>query len=76
MQVQTTHPMKAPMYLYWCDPLDCLASILNHPLFANHLKFIPHHIYTTETREHCVYTEWMTGDDAWKMQACIHYLYT
>ena len=73
MQVQTSHPTKSPVYLYWRDPLDCLASILNHPLFADHLEFVPRRVYTTATREHRVYTEWMTGDDAWEMQVRIHY---
>ncbi|KAG2750291.1 hypothetical protein P692DRAFT_20729847 [Suillus brevipes Sb2] len=69
--IKTTHPMKSPVVLYWCDPLDCISSILNHPRFHDQLDFMPRKIYTTAQRLCRVYSEWMTGDDAWKMQVRI-----
>ena len=65
--------MKSPIYLYWRNPLDCLESILSHPLFANQLEFVPRHIYTTVAKDRHVYTNWITGEDAWKMQVRTRY---
>ncbi|KAG2156564.1 uncharacterized protein EDB93DRAFT_1056450, partial [Suillus bovinus] len=39
--IPTAHPTKSPVILYWCDPLDCLASILNHPFFHDQIDFTP-----------------------------------
>lgn len=75
MKIQTTHPTKSPIYLYWRDPLECLASILSHPVFANQLDFVPRRVYTTATNECRVYSDWITGEDAWEMQVRIHYYF-
>lgn len=63
--------MKSPVYMCWRDPLECLASILGHPLFTNQLKFVSRRIYTTAEKDHRVYTDWIMGEDAWEMQVCI-----
>ncbi|KAG1768434.1 hypothetical protein EV702DRAFT_1050021 [Suillus placidus] len=42
--------------------------ILNHPSFHNQLDFMPWKVYTTAQQLCCVYSEWMMGDDTWKMQ--------
>ncbi|KAG1883998.1 hypothetical protein F4604DRAFT_1677165 [Suillus subluteus] len=52
-------------------PSDCISGLLNHPAFHDQLDFTPHRVYTTAQRLCCVYSEWMTGDDAWNMQAHI-----
>ncbi|KAG2073316.1 hypothetical protein BDR04DRAFT_1011015, partial [Suillus decipiens] len=31
--IKMMHPMKSLVMLYWCDPLDCISSILIHPSF-------------------------------------------
>ncbi|KAG1834477.1 hypothetical protein EV424DRAFT_1468577 [Suillus variegatus] len=67
--IPTAHPTKSPVVLYWCDPLDCISSILNHPTFHRELDFTPCRVYTTAQRLYRVYSEWMTADDAWKMQS-------
>ncbi|KAG2134508.1 hypothetical protein DEU56DRAFT_913696 [Suillus clintonianus] len=69
--IKTTHPTKSPVVLYWCDPLDCISSILNHLRFHDQLDFTPRKVYTTAQRLCRVYSEWMTGDDAWKMQSAL-----
>ncbi|KAG1837762.1 hypothetical protein F4604DRAFT_1942034 [Suillus subluteus] len=69
--IKTMHPTKSPVVLYWRDPLDCISSILNHPRFHDQLDFTPCKIYTTAQRLCRVYSEWMTGDDAWKMQLAL-----
>ncbi|KAG1859855.1 hypothetical protein C8R48DRAFT_774571 [Suillus tomentosus] len=30
--IPTSHPTKSPAVLYWWDPLECIASLFNHPL--------------------------------------------
>ncbi|KAG1903190.1 uncharacterized protein F5891DRAFT_897839, partial [Suillus fuscotomentosus] len=45
--IPMSHPTKSPVILYWCDPLECIASIFNHPLFHNHMDFTSCKVYTT-----------------------------
>ncbi|KAG2151768.1 hypothetical protein BD769DRAFT_1380649 [Suillus cothurnatus] len=42
--------------------------ILNHPTFDKELDFTPRRMCTTAQRLYCVYSKWMTGNDAWEMQ--------
>ncbi|KAG0692317.1 hypothetical protein DFH29DRAFT_1008887 [Suillus ampliporus] len=67
----TSHLTKSPVILYWRDPLECITSILNHPSFHNQLDFTPHKVYTTAQRLRQIYTEWISGDDAWNMQSAL-----
>ncbi|KAG1849729.1 hypothetical protein F4604DRAFT_1509505, partial [Suillus subluteus] len=53
----TSHPTKSPVVLYWHDPLDCIAAILNHPFFHDRLDFTPCRIYSTAQRLCRVYSE-------------------
>ncbi|KAG2055025.1 hypothetical protein BDR06DRAFT_882882 [Suillus hirtellus] len=69
--VPTAHPTKLPIVLYWCDPLDCILGLLNHPAFHDHLDFTPRRVYSTAQQLCHVYSEWTTSDDAWNMQVCI-----
>ncbi|KAG2126069.1 hypothetical protein DEU56DRAFT_743197 [Suillus clintonianus] len=69
--IRTSHPTKSPVILYWRDPIECIASIFNHPLFQNHIDFTPHKIYSTAERLCRVYAGWMSGNDAWDMQSAI-----
>ncbi|KAG2109555.1 uncharacterized protein F5147DRAFT_772863 [Suillus discolor] len=69
--IPTSHPTKSPVILYWHDPLECISSIFNHPLFHDCMDFTPRKVYSTAEKRCCVYTEWMTGNDAWNMQMAI-----
>ncbi|KAG0698460.1 hypothetical protein DFH29DRAFT_780694, partial [Suillus ampliporus] len=69
--IPTAHPTKLPVILYWRDPLDCIASILNHPFFHDWIDFTPRRVYATAQRLCRVYSEWMTADDAWNMQSAL-----
>ncbi|KAI6002437.1 hypothetical protein F5J12DRAFT_686084, partial [Pisolithus orientalis] len=69
MEITPLQPTKHPVHLYWCDPLECIVWLLNHPLFSDQLNFIPRHVYKTPEKLCRVYTEWMTTDDAWCMQS-------
>ncbi|KAG2153067.1 uncharacterized protein EDB93DRAFT_1239862 [Suillus bovinus] len=69
--IPTLHATKSPVVLYWRDPLECIASVFNNPLFHNCIDFRPRKVYTTTEKQCRVYTEWMMGNDAWDMQAAI-----
>ncbi|KIK11045.1 hypothetical protein PISMIDRAFT_123437, partial [Pisolithus microcarpus 441] len=34
-------PTKRKPIIYYRDPLECLQSLLSHPLFTSHISFIP-----------------------------------
>ncbi|KAG1855876.1 hypothetical protein C8R48DRAFT_776244 [Suillus tomentosus] len=69
--INTSHPTKSPVIMYWRDPIECIASIFNHPLFHRHMDLTPRKIYSTAERLCHVYTGWMSGNDAWDMQSAI-----
>ncbi|KAG1808474.1 hypothetical protein EV424DRAFT_1574242 [Suillus variegatus] len=69
--IPTAHPTKSPVILYWRDPLECIASLLNHPFFHDRMDFTPRRVYATAQRLCRVYSEWMTGDNAWNMQSAL-----
>ncbi|KAG1848106.1 hypothetical protein F4604DRAFT_1542592, partial [Suillus subluteus] len=69
--IPMSHPTKSPVVLYWCDPIECIAMIFNHLLFHNYIDLMPCRVYTTTEKKCCVFTEWMTGNDAWDMQLAI-----
>ncbi|KAI5988871.1 hypothetical protein F5J12DRAFT_907673 [Pisolithus orientalis] len=69
MEITPSQPTKHPVHLYWHDPLECIAWLLNHPLFSDQLDFVPRHVYKMPKKLCRVYTEWMTTDDAWCMQS-------
>ncbi|KAG6379777.1 hypothetical protein JVT61DRAFT_10315 [Boletus reticuloceps] len=66
--VPTTHPTKNPVHLYYCDSLECVEALFNHPLFAREMDLSPYRLFTTAERIVRLYMEWMSGDVAWEMQ--------
>ncbi|KAF8425395.1 hypothetical protein L210DRAFT_3421273 [Boletus edulis BED1] len=68
-EIKLLHPTKHPVLLYWHDALECIAWIFNHPSFRDQLDLIPERLYTSDAKLCRVYTEWMTGDEAWHMQS-------
>ncbi|KAG2129257.1 uncharacterized protein EDB93DRAFT_1243436 [Suillus bovinus] len=69
--ITTTHPMKLPIVLYWCDSLECISNIFNHPLFHDFMDYSTCRVYTCVQKACHVYTEWMTGDCAWEIQSTL-----
>lgn len=67
-EIPTSHPTKRPVCLYWRDSLELLEYLLNNPMFADAMEFVPFRLYRTAERLCHVYTEWLSGDDAWEMQ--------
>lgn len=66
--VPTTHTTVTPVHLYFCDSLDCIKSLFNHPLFASKMDFTPFRLFTTAEHIVQIYTKWMSSDGAWEMQ--------
>ncbi|KAH7917126.1 hypothetical protein BV22DRAFT_1026954, partial [Leucogyrophana mollusca] len=66
--IPTSVATNLPVVLYWRDPLECLQSLFSNPLFQGKINLTPRRVYTTAQKLRRVYTEWITGDDAWDMQ--------
>ncbi|KAI0058308.1 hypothetical protein BV25DRAFT_1763953, partial [Artomyces pyxidatus] len=62
------YPTKRPMKLFYCDSLKCLEFLFSNPVFDGHIDFQPTRLYTTAGHLVRKYSEWMTGDSAWKTQ--------
>ena len=41
---------------------------MQNPLFHDHLSFTPFHLYESAAKVMRIYTEWLSGDQAWGMQ--------
>ena len=65
----TEHPTKELAYVFYHNPIECLQSLLSHPLFEPHISFVPRKVWTSTTKICCIYDEWLSGDHAWTMQA-------
>ncbi|KIK17897.1 hypothetical protein PISMIDRAFT_110561 [Pisolithus microcarpus 441] len=63
------HPMKRSVMLFYRDPIECIQSLLSHPLFESHVEFVPRKVWSTAAQLSCVYDEWLTGEHAWNLQA-------
>ncbi|KAI0039113.1 hypothetical protein FA95DRAFT_1504627 [Auriscalpium vulgare] len=59
---------KSPMKLFYRDSLECLEHLFGNPLFDGHMDYRPKQVYTAAEHAIRVFSEWMTGDVAWKMQ--------
>jgi len=59
---------KRKVAIYYRDPIECLQSLLSHPLFAPHISFVPRKVWTSAACIVRVYKEWLSGDHAWNLQ--------
>ncbi|KAF8802554.1 hypothetical protein BYT27DRAFT_7111964 [Phlegmacium glaucopus] len=66
--LQTEHPTKNKIYLYYRDPVECLRSLMRSPLLKDHLDFTPRRLFEDMEKLVRIYTEWLSGDAAWSMQ--------
>ena len=70
--LQMTHPTKIPVTLYYCDPIECLQSLLYSPLLRDDIKYAPYQLFKTAEELTHVHTEWLSSDDAWEMQVTFY----
>ena len=61
--------IKCKALLYYCDPVECLQSLLSHPLFTPHISFVPQKVWLSSVRTVCIYEDWLSEDHAWNLQA-------
>ena len=61
-------PTKCKVVLYYCDPIECLQSLLSHPLFAPHISCVLWKVWTLAAWVVRAYEEWLLGDNAWNLQ--------
>ncbi|KIK20320.1 hypothetical protein PISMIDRAFT_13073 [Pisolithus microcarpus 441] len=61
-------PTKCKPIIYYQDPLECLQSLLSHPLFTSHISFIPRRVWSSSAWIVHIYEEWMSGNHAWSLQ--------
>jgi hypothetical protein len=66
---ETLFPTKQPLMLLYRDPVDCLQHLLQNPLLQDHIDYTPFRLYESAAKTMRVYTEWLSGDYAWKAQA-------
>ncbi|KIM68966.1 hypothetical protein SCLCIDRAFT_104154 [Scleroderma citrinum Foug A] len=64
----TEYPTEQPPRVFYHNPIECLQSLLSHPLFESHISFVPRRVWTCAAKICHVYDEWLSGDHAWSMQ--------
>lgn len=62
---------KCQVILYYRNPVECIQSLLSHPLFMPHISFIPQKVWTSFAQIVCVYQEWLLGNHAWDLQVSL-----
>ena len=62
------YPVKKPICLFYQNAVDCLQTLLSHPLFEPHISFVPRKVWGSTIKICCIYDEWLSGDCAWEIQ--------
>ncbi|KAH0838793.1 hypothetical protein J3R83DRAFT_7187 [Lanmaoa asiatica] len=50
-------PTKQLIQFFCCRPLECLQSLLSHPLLAQHISFVPCQVWTSAAKICHIYEE-------------------
>ncbi|KAF7975623.1 hypothetical protein HWV62_9217, partial [Athelia sp. TMB] len=66
---KTSHPTKRPLSLFYRDSIECLRSLLRNPLFADSMHYTPFREFRSAAKLVRVYEEWMSGNNAWRIQS-------
>ena len=66
--IPMSHPTKKPAILDYCNSLNCVEALLNHPYFTNCMDYVPFCAFTTAEKAVREFSEWMSGDVAWDIQ--------
>ena len=69
---RTVYPTKHPINLFYRDAIECVQSLMNNPLLKEALQFEPLRVFKTAEKLMRIYSEWQTGNVAWKMQVSNH----
>ena len=65
---KTPYPTKRPLTLFFRDPLECLQALLSNPIVQDFIHFTPFKLFATSKKLMRIYTEWLSGDAAWRIQ--------
>ncbi|KAF7343798.1 hypothetical protein MSAN_01960800 [Mycena sanguinolenta] len=66
---RTPTPTKKPLMLYYRNPVECVQALLSNPLIQDFIHYTPFRLWETAEKLMRVYTEWLSGDVAWKIQS-------
>ncbi|KAG1884410.1 hypothetical protein F4604DRAFT_1919614 [Suillus subluteus] len=66
--VLTEFPTTKTLCIFYRDAIECLQSLLSHPLLADSFDFIPRKFYESAEHAVCIYYGFMTGNRAWELQ--------
>ncbi|KAH7917570.1 hypothetical protein BV22DRAFT_1026118 [Leucogyrophana mollusca] len=66
--ISTAIATKHPARLFYRDVLECTQALLSHPLFEQHISFIPRKVWMNSEQSMRRYDDWLSGNSAWEMQ--------
>ncbi|KAI6127271.1 hypothetical protein F5141DRAFT_997355, partial [Pisolithus sp. B1] len=56
------YPTRRSIHLFYHPALECLQSLLSHPLLAPHISFVPQKVWTSAACVCHTYEDWLSGD--------------
>ncbi|KAI6004677.1 hypothetical protein EDD15DRAFT_2155438 [Pisolithus albus] len=62
------YPTRRSIRLFYRPALECLQSLLSHPLLTPHISFVPRKVWTSAARVCRIYEDWLSGDHASAIQ--------
>ncbi|KAJ6461670.1 hypothetical protein C8R45DRAFT_841979 [Mycena sanguinolenta] len=65
---KTPYPTKKPLAVYYRDPVECVEALLSNPLVQDHIQYTPFRLWETSEKLMRFFSEWLSGDFAWKIQ--------
>lgn len=74
-ELELENETKSAVCLYYQDPLECLQSLLQNPLYTDNLEYAPYYVYESIAKQVHSYTEWLSGNKAWSLQVHINHSY-
>ncbi|KAI6023292.1 hypothetical protein EDC04DRAFT_2574795 [Pisolithus marmoratus] len=66
--MKTDYPTRQAVHLFYHPALECLQSLLNHPLLTPHISFIPWKVWTSAAQIFHIYEDWLSGDRTFAIQ--------
>ncbi|KIK15671.1 hypothetical protein PISMIDRAFT_114751, partial [Pisolithus microcarpus 441] len=66
--VKTKSPTRRALQVFYRDAIKCLQHLIHSPSNSGQVHFVPKKIYSAADRTQCIYTDWLTGDQAWELQ--------
>lgn len=74
-KINPESPTKHDIVLFYRDPLLCLQYLMLSPLVQDHISFTPFKLYENSAKTMRIYTEWLSGDQAWNIQVNLPFFF-